>query len=80
MEERTEVAQACSLGVELEPTVLVDEMNDEVMKAYNALPERLYLVDSRGQVAYQGGIGPVMFMPEEWERAIADHLAGAEAA
>ena len=41
MEERTEVAQACSLGLELEPTVLVDEMNDEVMKAYNALPERL---------------------------------------
>ncbi len=80
MAERTEVAEACSLGLELELPVLVDEMNDDVMKAYNALPERLYLIDRDGKVAYQGGIGPVMFMPEEWERAIADHLARSEAA
>lgn len=80
MDERNEVAQACALGLKLEAPVLVDEMNDDVMKAYNALPERLYLIDKAGKVAYQGGIGPVMFMPEEWDRAIASHLAQPQAA
>ena len=36
----------------------------------DASPERLYLIDANGRVAYVGGKGPAKFSPDELERAI----------
>ena len=77
MEERVEAGQACMLKIALEIPAVVDEMDDAVARAYGAMPERLYLVGSDGQVAYKGGIGPMFFRPKEWEAAIA-RLLGAD--
>ena len=74
MEDRVEVGQACMLKLALEPTAVVDEMDDAVAKAYAAMPERLYLIGSDGRVAYKSGMGPMFFRPDEWEAAIASHL------
>lgn len=74
MEERVEVGRSCMLKLALEPPALVDEMDDAVARAYAAMPERLYLVGSDGQIAYKGGMGPMFFRPDEWEAAIASHL------
>jgi hypothetical protein len=52
-------------------------MSNEVDVAYSALPERLYLIDAAGRIAYRGGPGPFEFKPDEWERAIEVHLAEA---
>jgi hypothetical protein len=49
-------------------------MDDAVADAYAGMPERLYLIGSDGRVAYKGGQGPMFFRPEEWERAISEHL------
>ncbi len=76
MEERVEVGQTCMLKLALEMPALVDEMDDEVAKNYAAMPERLYLIGRDGKVAYQGGMGPMLFRPSEWEEAIARHLSG----
>lgn len=38
--------------------------------AYAAWPERLYLVDLGGRVAYAGGRGPFGFKPAQLKRAI----------
>ncbi len=76
MEERVEVGQACMLKLALEPPSVVDEMDDAVMLAYNAMPERLYLVGADGKIAYKGGIGPMLFKPDEWEAAIERHVEG----
>ena len=73
-EERVEVGQACMLKTGLEAVALVDEMDDAVNLAYNAMPERLYLVGRDGRIAYKGGMGPMFFNPEEWENAIAAYL------
>jgi hypothetical protein len=48
----------------------VDEMDDAVMTAYAAWPERLYLVDLEGKVVYAGGRGPFGFKPGQLKRAM----------
>ena len=39
-------------------------------RAYAALPDRLYLIDAEGRIAYKSGQGPMGFKPEELEAAI----------
>ncbi len=72
--ERAEVASACQIDMKLEMPMLLDELSNEVDTAWAALPERLYLVDAQGRIAYRGGPGPFQFDPGEWERAIETHL------
>ena len=69
-EEREGVAQACSLGLDITLPVLVEEMDNSIDETYGAAPERLYLIDSEGNVAYHGGAGPFFFNLDEWEQAI----------
>ena len=45
--------------------MLVDGLDDAVNAAYSAWPERLYLVDLDGKIAYRGGRGPDGFSPDE---------------
>jgi hypothetical protein len=49
-------------------------MDDAVMTAYAAHPDRLYLVDSDGRVAYAGGRGPWGFKPDELKAAMDETL------
>ncbi len=74
-EERTEVAQACAMALDIEMTVLLDGIDDTVASAYGAMPDRLYLVGRDGRVAYQGEKGPKGFRPEDLEVAIRQELA-----
>jgi hypothetical protein len=80
IEERRKVAGECEVAMAHGIKTYVDEMDDPVMTAYVAQPERLYLVGVDGRVAYQGGQGPWGFEPGELEQAIlalrADPTAG----
>ena len=42
-----------------------DNMDDKVENAYDAWPDRLYVVDKRGRIVYKGGKGPGGFNPSE---------------
>lgn len=75
MQERVEVGQMCMLKMALGMPAVVDEMDDAVARAYAAMPERLYLIGSDGRVAFKGGMGPMFFRPQDWERAIERELA-----
>ena len=75
IEERREVAGMCEVAMEYGIRTYVDEMDDAVMTAYAAWPERLYLIDMDGRVAYKGGRGPGGFKPAELKEAI-DALLG----
>lgn len=44
--------------------ILVDTMSNEALKAYGALPERLYIIQG-GKVVYEGGEGPRYYKPTE---------------
>ena len=70
IEERRQVAGTCEESLQYGIRTLVDEMDDAVMTAYAAWPERLYLVERNGTIAYAGGLGPFGFSPEELGAAI----------
>ncbi|MFT5089546.1 MAG: hypothetical protein ACI8PG_003916, partial [Planctomycetota bacterium] len=61
--ERRRVAGQCEAAMQYDIGTYVDEMDDAVMTTYAAWPERLYLVDMQGHVAYAGGLGPWGFSP-----------------
>ena len=71
-EEREAVAVACVVGLKLSIPTLIDEMTNEVDRAYAALPDRLYLIDAEGRIAYKSGPGPMGFKPQELEAAIGE--------
>lgn len=43
----------------------IDQMNNAANDAYAAWPERLYVLDESGHVAYKGGNGPFKYDPKE---------------
>lgn len=45
--------------------VLVDTIDDTMEKRYAGWPDRLYVIDATGRIAYKGGPGPRGFKPEE---------------
>ena len=68
--ERLAVAQKyCSIAKPGFP-VLVDEFDDRVGHAYSGMPNRLYLIDREGRVAYKSGRGPFGYKTGELEQAI----------
>lgn len=69
-EERAFVAGACvrKLGIEI-PAVL-DEFGNSTETAYTGWPDRLYLIDSAGRVAFKSPPGPFGFKPDGLEAAL----------
>lgn len=47
--------------------VLVDPMDNPADAAYAGWPERFYIVDEDGRIAYRGKPGPFGYRPEEVE-------------
>ncbi len=54
----------------LEIPILTDLIDDGVAEAFSAFPDRLYVIDRYGRIAYKGGRGPVGFDPESMEGAL----------
>ena len=50
--------------------LLVDTIDNAVGEAYSGFPDRLYIIDRAGRVAYKGGRGPVGFDPRGMEQAL----------
>ncbi len=75
-DERGFVAGACvrKLGIEI-PAVL-DEFGNSTESAYTAWPDRLYLIDATGRVAYKSGPGPFGFHADELKAAIQKIVQG----
>ena len=70
-DERAVVAGSCvrKLGIEI-PAVL-DEFGNSTESAYTAWPDRLFLIDASGRVAYKSRPGPFGFKPDELKSALA---------
>jgi hypothetical protein len=65
--ERIEVAGQCSSALKITMPLLIDRIDDAVAEAYSAFPDRLYVIDRDGRVAYKGGRGPFGFEPRDME-------------
>ena len=46
-------------------------MDNSADIAFQGWPERLYVIDTKGRIAYQGGKGPYGFDLEELDRFLA---------
>ena len=71
LDDRRAAARAGVERLGLTMPVLVDGMDDAVSEAFAAWPERLYVAEPGGRLAYVGGPGPFEFDPD----AAADALA-----
>jgi hypothetical protein len=71
---RTEIANVCSLRLELSIPTLIDDMENSTDLKFYALPDRLYLIGRDGRVAYRGAPGPFGFAASDLERAIEEYL------
>ena len=69
-EDRREVAGQCCSALKMAIPMVVDEIDDRVGVAYSGMPDRLYILDTQGRVAYKGGRGPMGFQPSEMEQAL----------
>ncbi len=73
--ERKSVAGSCCASLDLTMPCVVDTMDNEVDELYAGWPERIYIVDAQGNIAYTGGIGPFGFDPAQAERRLKRLLA-----
>ena len=68
--ERNRVAVQCCDSLKMALPLLVDDIDDAVGQAYSGFPDRLYLIDRDGRVAYKGGRGPYGYKPRELEQTL----------
>ena len=55
--------------------MVLDDMTDQVGSAYMAMPERLYMLDASGRVTWKCGLGPHLFDPDGFEKAVEEQVA-----
>ena len=75
LEERFAAAHEGVERLGLTMPVLVDGMDDAVSEVFAAWPERLYVAETGGRLAYVGGPGPFEFEPDTAASAL-DGLLG----
>ena len=68
--ERRSVAQACSTRLSLTMPCVVDTIDNTVDTLYASWPERMFVLDRDGRIAYAGKQGPWGFKPKEAERSL----------
>ena len=69
-EARNLAASKCCTALHLTMPLLVDTIDDQVNRAYSGFPDRLYLIDRQGKVAYKGGRGPFAYKPRQLEQSL----------
>ncbi len=74
MAERMRLANTFVSEMGVESLTLVDDLHDTANACYAAWPERIYVVDTSGKIAYKGGMGPFFFDPEELDAFLREFL------
>lgn len=69
-DERVSVAAACVRDLGIEFPALLDRIEDSTEKAYTGWPDRLYVIDQAGRVAYKSDPGPYGFTPAAMEETL----------
>jgi Iodothyronine deiodinase len=65
LEQRVAIAKDFTARFKFPLPFGIDEMGNVADAAYAAWPERLYVIDETGHVAYRGGMGPFNYRPAE---------------
>ncbi len=68
--ERCDVAGTCLVKLGIEYPAIVDDVANSTERAYTAWPDRLYVIDRDGRIAYKSKPGPFGFHTEEVARTL----------
>ena len=74
-DERTEVASACQINLDLHMPMLVDPIDNDIDEKYVGIPMRLFLVDGDGKIAFAGNKGPFGWDDEAFEESLQELIA-----
>lgn len=70
-QERCQVASKFTTALHISTPMVVDGVDNKVGQDYGAWPDRLFVVDRDGKIAYSGAPGPFGFNPREMEQSLA---------
>lgn len=65
--ERCAVEGTCATKLALRIPAIIDNLENTTEESYTAWPDRLYVIDRDGHVAYKSKPGPFGFKPVEME-------------
>ncbi len=68
--ERTAVADSCVRRLNIRIPALIDNFQNTTETAYTGWPDRLYVIDRDGRVAFKTTPGPFGFEPAAMEQAL----------
>jgi hypothetical protein len=68
--ERCAVEGTCATKLALRIPAVIDDLDNTTEAAYTAWPDRLYVIDRDGRVAYKSKPGPFGFKPADMEVAL----------
>ncbi len=70
-DERVKLAGTCSTNLGIEFPALVDRIENSTEIAYTGWPDRLYVIDRDGRVAFKSAAGPFGFKTDQLANALA---------
>jgi len=70
-DERVDVADACSTNLGINFPALVDTIDNSTDTAYTGWPDRIYVIDANGRVAFKTDPGPFGFKSQLLSEALA---------
>ncbi len=74
-EERSEIASACQIDLDLHMPMLVDPIDNDIDEKYVGLPMRMFLVESDGKIAFAGDKGPFGWDDDAFEKTLKKVIA-----
>jgi len=69
-DERSDLAGTCVRNLGIKFPALIDDFQNTTESAYTGWPDRLYLIDANGNVAYKSKPGPFGFKPDALGQAL----------
>jgi len=76
-DERSQLGQMCVRNLGVKFPAVVDTFDDTTERAYTGWPDRLYVIDSAGRIAYKSKPGPFGFDPDGVAQTLARLLPSA---
>ena len=73
--ERSNVADSCVRKLNIQIPAVLDKFDNAVEQAYTGWPDRLYVIDRSGKVAFKSKPGPFGFHPADVRKTLEGMVA-----
>ena len=70
LQDREKAAKSCISDLKITIPTLIDDMTDSVGNAYSGHPDRLFIINAEGKIAFRGEKGPWGFDAKAMEKAL----------